>query len=61
MKIILISYSNPLSRYGAPASYSAPSYEAETGLDLTTIIIPLLALGGLSLLFPTYVSLTSVR
>merc|ERR1712012_605724 len=52
--------------YGAPAeSYgaSAPSYgaAAETGLDLTTIIIPLLALLGLFLLFPTYVTLTSVR
>merc|ERR1711862_1007896 len=34
---------------------------AETGLDLTTIIIPLLALLGLFLLFPTYVTLTSVR
>lgn len=43
--------------YGA----SAPSYGAETGLDLTTIIIPLLALLGLFLLFPTYVTLTSVR
>merc|ERR1712113_113754 len=53
--------------YGAPQeeSYgaSAPSYgaAAETGLDLTTIIIPLLALLGLFLLFPTYVTLTSVR
>ena len=33
----------------------------EAGLDLTSIIIPLLALVGLSLLFPTYVSLTTVR
>ena len=33
----------------------------EAGLDLTSIIIPLLALDGLSLLFPTYVSLTTVR
>ena len=31
------------------------------GLDLTTLIIPLLALVGLFLLFPTYVTLTSVR
>merc|ERR1712045_916614 len=50
--------------YGAPAeAYGAPdsSYAADTGLDLTTIIIPLLALLGLFLLFPTYVTLTSVR
>ena len=32
-----------------------------SGLDLTTLIIPLLALVGLFLLFPTYVTLTSVR
>merc|ERR1712027_170788 len=52
--------------YGAPEpdSYgvTAPEYgAAETGLDLTTIIIPLLALLGLFLLFPTYVTLTTVR
>ena len=35
--------------------------ESKGGLDLTTILIPLLALVGLSLLFPTYVSLTTVR
>merc|ERR1711862_295039 len=53
------SYGAPVESYGA----SAPSYgaAAETGLDLTTIIIPLLALLGLFLLFPTYVTLTSVR
>ena len=70
------SYSAPAPSYGAPApepysapepAYSAPatgygvSYEEEAGLDLTSIIIPLLALVGLSLLFPTYVSLTTVR
>jgi len=69
------SYSAPAPSYSAPApSYSAPepaysapstgygvSYEEEAGLDLTSIIIPLLALVGLSLLFPTYVSLTTVR
>ena len=63
-------YAAPAASYDAPApSYSAPSYEAapsyevaaDEGLDLTSIIIPLLALVGLSLLFPTYVSLTSVR
>merc|ERR1712121_476965 len=58
------AYSAPEESYGASeGSYSAPSYSApaETGLDLTTLIIPLLALVGLFLLFPTYVTLTSVR
>merc|ERR1712066_562200 len=56
------TYGAPAETYGAPdTSYSAPSYAADTGLDLTTIIIPLLALLGLLLLFPTYVTLTSVR
>merc|ERR1712098_224952 len=59
------TYGAPAETYGAPAeSYgvTAPEYgAAETGLDLTTIIIPLLALLGLFLLFPTYVTLTSVR
>jgi len=57
------SYSEPDDVYGPPEpSYGAPvSYGAETGLDLTTLIIPLLALVGLFLLFPTYVTLTSVR
>merc|ERR1712038_163619 len=55
-------YGPPDDGYGAPANaYGAPSYAAETGLDLTTLIIPLLALVGLFLLFPTYVTLTSVR
>merc|ERR1711913_16722 len=53
------TYGAPAEAYGAPdTSYSAPSYAADTGLDLTTIIIALL---GLFLLFPTYVTLTSVR
>ena len=56
------AYGAPDTGYGAPAAaYGAPSYAAETGLDLTTLIIPLLALVGLFLLFPTYVTLTSVR
>ena len=57
------SYGAPAESYGAPAeSYSAPSYGAPAGgLDLTTLIIPILALVGLFLLFPTYVTLTSVR
>merc|ERR1712039_1114406 len=55
-------YEEPETGYGPPhAAYGAPSYAAETGLDLTTLIIPLLALVGLFLLFPTYVTLTSVR
>merc|ERR1719315_599532 len=58
------SYAAPEESYGPPAeTYGAPSYSApaETGLDLTTLIIPLLALVGLFLLFPTFVTLTSVR
>merc|ERR1711892_611070 len=58
------SYSAPEDSYGPPAeSYGPPAYTApaETGLDLTTLLIPLLALVGLFLLFPTYVTLTNVR
>ena len=59
------SYGAPAATYGAPAtSYepSAPTYESDAALpDLTPIIIGILALVGLSLLFPTFVSLTSVR
>ena len=65
------SYSAPAPAYGAPAeeysaspdtSYNAPSYGAgEAELDLTPIIIGILVLTGLSLLFPTYVSLSTVR
>ncbi len=59
------SYGAPEPSYGAPSTgYGTPSTgygEPEGGLDLTSILIPLLALLGLSLLFPTYVSLTSVR
>jgi hypothetical protein len=60
------SYNEPSSSYGEPSSsYGTPSTgygeEEGGGLDLTSILIPLLALVGLSLLFPTYVSLTTVR
>ena len=66
------SYSVPTDAYASPdTGYSAPqtgyaspvsSYGDEKGgLDLTSILIPLLALLGLSLLFPTYVNLTSVK
>merc|ERR1712064_81772 len=55
------SYSAPEPSYGAPEpSYGAPSYgyeEASAGLDLTSILIPILALLGLSLLFPTFVTI----
>merc|ERR1711945_25806 len=55
------SYSAPAPSYSAPApSYGAPSYgyeEASAGLDLTSILIPILALLGLSLLFPTFVTI----
>merc|ERR1712064_70955 len=55
------SYSAPAPSYGAPEpSYCAPSYgyeEASAGLDLTSILIPILALLGLSLLFPTFVTI----
>ena len=60
------SYGAPEPSYGAPdTGYGAPSSgygEASAGgLDLTSILIPLLALLGLSLLFPTYVNLTTVK
>ena len=64
------SYSAPSPSYGAPSTgydepssgYGQPSYEEEGGgLDLTALLIPILALIGLSLLFPTYVSVASGR
>lgn len=65
------SYSEPAASYGAPETgYGAPSdsygvsyggYEEETLPDLTPIIVGILVLTGLSLLFPTFVSLTTVR
>jgi len=52
------SYDAPVAEYAA----SAPSYQAEVEpLDLTTLIIPFLAILGLLLLFPNYTTLTSVR
>ena len=48
------AYEEPVQEYGA--SYTAPASP-----DLTPIIIGILVLTGLSLLFPTYVTLTSVR
>merc|ERR1711902_235937 len=59
------SYSVPTDAYASPETgYASPvsSYgDVKGGLDLTSILIPLLALLGLSLLFPTYVNLTSVK
>merc|ERR1712072_1625111 len=65
------AYEPPAAEYGAPApSYEAPAdsygvsyggYEEETLPDLTPIIVGILVLTGLSLLFPTFVSLTTVR
>merc|ERR1712088_413385 len=58
----------PAASYGAPAaSYDepepAPAYGAEEAAlpDLTPIIIGILALVGLSLLFPTHVSVDAGR
>jgi len=52
------TYEEPASGYGAPApSYG---YEEEPLPDLTPIIVGILVLTGLSLLFPTFVSLTTV-
>jgi len=57
------AYGAPEPSYEEPAGYAAPSYAAvEEGVpDLTPIIIGILVLTGLSLLFPTYVTLTGVR
>lgn len=56
------SYGAPSASYGAaePAYEAAPSYESDAALpDLTPIIIGILALVGLSLLFPTFVSVSA--
>ena len=56
------SYGAPAASYGEPApSYGVSYQEEENFPDLTPIIIGILILIGLSLLFPTFVSLTSVR
>ena len=58
------SYNEPAASYGEPQpSYGepAPTYGAEEAAlpDLTPIIIGILALIGLSLLFPTFVSVSA--
>merc|ERR1740136_405088 len=57
------SYGAPEPAYGAPeAVYEEPAYSApDEAFDITSLIIPVLALVGLMLLFPTYTTLTSVR
>ena len=56
------SYSPPAASYGAPsASYSSPPSYGGDVVDLTPILIGILVLTGLSLLFPTSVTLTGVR
>merc|ERR1712227_784199 len=60
------SYSEPSASYGEPAaSYGepAPTYGAEEAAlpDLTPIIIGILALVGLSLLFPQFVNVDVKR
>merc|ERR1712021_100603 len=56
------SYGAPETGYGPPAeTYGVPSYEEEPLPDLTPIIVGILVLTGLSLLFPTFVSLSTVR
>merc|ERR1711971_911900 len=53
------TYEEPAASYGAPApSYG---YEEEPLPDLTPIIVGILVLTGLSLLFPPFVSLATVR
>jgi len=54
------SYEEPETGYGPPSS-GYGEVEESGGLDLTSLLIPVLALLGLSLLFPTYVSLTTVK
>ena len=50
----------PVESYTAPES--APAYTApEAGFDLTSIAVPIIALVGLFLLFPSFTTLTSVR
>lgn len=53
-------YSEPSSSYGGGGHTGYGGYEPALP-DLTPIIVGILVLTGLSLLFPTYVSLTTVR
>lgn len=52
-------YTQQSSGYAAPSSYGGyetAGYEEDGGFDLSTIIIPILIIFGLSLLFPTVTS-----
>jgi hypothetical protein len=55
------SYEEPAPSYGAPSTgYGQVSYEEEEGFpDLTFIIVGILIVTGLSLLFPTYISVSA--
>jgi len=55
------SYDAPAPSYGAPqTSYGQVSYEEDAGFpDLTFIIVGILIVTGLSLLFPTYISVSA--
>jgi hypothetical protein len=56
------SYSEPAVSYGAPAASYGVAYEDDSRFpDITFIIVGILIITGLALLFPTYVSLTTVR
>ena len=55
-------YPAPAEPYTAPETAPAPAYTApESGLDLTTLAIPVIILLGVFLLFPSFTTLTSVR
>lgn len=66
-------YAEPAQSYAAPSTgyaassgsgyggYETQGYEEEGGFDLSTIIIPILIIFGLSLLFPTVTSVSVGR
>lgn len=56
-----VSYGAPAATYGAPPSYGAAHEEESRFPDITFIIVGILIVTGLALLFPTYVSLSTVR
>jgi hypothetical protein len=56
------TYGAPAPAYGAPAPSYGVAYEEDTKFpDITFIIVGILIVTGLALLFPTYVSLSTVR
>jgi len=52
------SYEEPTSGYGAPSGFENTAPAEAGGLDLSTLLIPILIIAGLALLFP---SVTSVE